>query len=224
VVALRDDTKRLSRQKHYSLEAVFFMASEDLTAADHDADRHVAAARYYAVETTRGMLGRRIGRRIVSAASRAALLHDFGKMFVDEKILRKRGPLTPRERRAIERHPLLAHEIFSRTPLELEAQEGILYHHERYDGRGYPKGLRGERIPLIARMVAVVDAYEAMTHDRPYKKAISRLAAIEELKRSAGMDFDATMTERQVSEMQFDPKAIKAFLKAHKKRHPAIYK
>ena len=200
------------------------MASELLSAADHDAETHVRTMRYYAVETMRELLGKRLKKCMESAVARAVLLHDFGKIFLDERTLRKKGPLTPRQKREIRQHPLLAHVLFNRTPLEMEAKAGILYHHERWDGRGYPKRLKGNAIPLIARMVAVVDAYEAMTHDRPYQKAVSRKAAIEELKRCAGMSFDGRLTRKKDSEMQFDPKVVEAFIKVHRRRHPGLYR
>ena len=216
--------KRSDDDRYHSLEAIFFMVSEDFTAADHDAESHVRTMRHYAVETMRELLGKRMKKRLESAVARAALLHDFGKIFVDEKILKKKGPLSPSQRRAIREHPLRAHVVFNRTPLEMEAKVGILYHHERWDGRGYPKRLKGDAIPLIARMVAVVDAYEAMTHDRPYQKAVSRKKAIEELRRCSGLPFHSALTRKKRGELQFDPKVVEAFIRVHRRRHPEVYR
>ena len=215
--------KAPARDKHYSLEAIFFMASEDLTAAGHDAESHVRTMRHYAVETMRELLGKRMKKRMVNAVARAILLHDFGKIFISERILQKKGKLSKGEQRAIRQHPQRAHILFNRTPLEIEAKVGILYHHERWDGRGYPRGLNGDAIPLIARMVAVVDAYEAMTHDRPYQEAVSRKKAIEELRRCSGLPFDRALVRKKRGELQFDAKVVEAFMRVHKRRHPEVY-
>ncbi|HET7027473.1 MAG TPA: diguanylate cyclase [Candidatus Limnocylindrales bacterium] len=120
----------------------------------------------------------------------AALLHDLGKVAIPEEILEKPNALTSAEWRTVVQHPRIAQVILEQATLLREAVPIILHHHERYSGHGYPFGLRGNDIPLGARVVAIADAYDAMTHDRPYKPAISHEQAIRELRRHAGTQFD----------------------------------
>ncbi|MCB4791377.1 MAG: GAF domain-containing protein [Elusimicrobia bacterium] len=128
----------------------------------------------------------------------AALMHDIGKIGIDENILHKPGKLTPEEREIIKRHPAIGNRIIAPVAFLSPVAPMVLYHQEWFNGQGYPEGLEGEEIPLGARIVAVIDAYDAITSDRPYRKALSRDVAIEELNRGAGV--------------QFDPKVVKAFL------------
>ncbi|MFC9792255.1 HD-GYP domain-containing protein [Streptomyces sp. NPDC127584] len=123
----------------------------------------------------------------------AGILHDVGKLGVPTRILRKDGPLTPEERRIIELHPEYGHEIVRGIGFLGEARGAILHHHERMDGSGYPYGLRGDEIPECARMVAVADAFDAMTSTRSYSRARPVPTALAELERCAGSQFDATM-------------------------------
>ncbi len=123
----------------------------------------------------------------------AGILHDVGKLGVPTRVLRKDGPLTPEERRVIELHPEYGHEIVRGIGFLGEARAAILHHHERMDGSGYPYGLRGEQIPEFARMVAVADAFDAMTSNRSYSRARPVPAAVAELERCAGTHFDPRM-------------------------------
>ncbi len=120
----------------------------------------------------------------------ASLLHDIGKVAVAEEIIDKPSALTSAEWRTVVQHPRIGQVILEQAASFKEAIPIILHHHERYGGHGYPFGLRANDIPLGARIVAVADAYDAMTHDRPYKRAISHDLAIEELRRYAGTQFD----------------------------------
>ncbi|HET7029084.1 MAG TPA: diguanylate cyclase [Candidatus Limnocylindrales bacterium] len=120
----------------------------------------------------------------------AALLHDVGKVAVPGEILDKPAALTSAEWRTVVQHPRIGQVILEQAAALKEAVPIILHHHERYSGHGYPFGLRGNEIPLGARIVAIADAYDAMTHDRPYKRAISHDDAIKELRRHAGTQFD----------------------------------
>lgn len=120
---------------------------------------------------------------------RTAILHDIGKSEIPAAILSKPGPLTPEEREVIERHPTAGAEMLVRAGLEHEAAM-VRAHHERYDGAGYPDGLTGDEIPLEARIVFVADSFEAMTSDRPYRAGMSPAAAVDELRRCAGTQFD----------------------------------
>lgn len=123
-------------------------------------------------------------------------LHDIGKIAVDERILNKTGPLTKEEREAIQRHPEIGFRILSTSPDTKEIAEWILCHHERWDGTGYPRGLAGEEIPLIARIICIADAYDAMSSERPYRKPMSTAAIRAEFEKNAGVQFDPGLTER----------------------------
>ncbi|GHC47658.1 HD-GYP domain-containing protein [Streptomyces flavofungini] len=123
----------------------------------------------------------------------AGILHDVGKLGVPTRLLRKDGPLTPQERRVIELHPEYGHEMVRGIGFLGDARAAILHHHERIDGSGYPYGLTGTQIPESARVVAVADAFDAMTSSRSYRRARPVPAAVAELERCAGVQFDAEM-------------------------------
>ena len=121
--------------------------------------------------------------------AKGALLHDVGKLRVDDSILSKPGPLTRAERRKIEKHPVEGERIIA-SSVEPGVAQVVRAHHERWDGSGYPAGLAGVQIPLAARVVAVADAYLAMREERPYRKRIDKDAAMRELNKCAGSQFD----------------------------------
>ncbi|WUT33015.1 HD-GYP domain-containing protein [Streptomyces sp. NBC_00691] len=129
----------------------------------------------------------------------AGILHDVGKLGVPTRVLRKDGPLTPEERRVIELHPEYGHEMVRGIGFLGEARAAILHHHERMDGSGYPYGLHGDEIPEFARVVAVADAFDAMTSTRSYSRARPVPTAVAELKRCAGSQFDARMVAALVA-------------------------
>lgn len=117
-------------------------------------------------------------------------LHDIGKLVIPDGILDKPGPLDDHEWRLVRTHPELGREIAESAHELAHLGSSILSHHEFWDGSGYPNGLKGARIPLIARIVAIADAYDVMTHDRPYRKAMSREMALQEVLRCSGSQFD----------------------------------
>lgn len=127
----------------------------------------------------------------LKSTTMAALLHDIGKLGTSDAILLKPGPLTQEERRIMECHVKIGYDLIKRIPFLAEAAEIILAHHERLDGSGYPRGLRGLDIPLGARIFAVADTVDAMTSDRPYRSALSFEDARREVKRGAGLQFDS---------------------------------
>jgi diguanylate cyclase (GGDEF)-like protein len=141
-------------------------------------------------------LSKKIGKRLnlsqkeLDELELLAILHDIGKVGISDKILNKPGKLTDEEWAEIKRHPEIGYRIARSSSSFVSIAKYILSHHERWDGRGYPQGLKGEEIPLLSRILAVVDAYDAMTENRVYRKAISKQAAIEEIKRNAGTQFD----------------------------------
>src|SRR5918992_2519865 len=125
----------------------------------------------------------------------ASLLHDLGKLAVPPEILDKPTALTDGEWQAIGEHPRIGQVILEQASSLRESIPIVLHHHERFNGGGYPHGLRGHEIPLGARIVAVADAYHAMVHERPYKDALDHGEALAELKRNAGLQFDPTIVE-----------------------------
>jgi response regulator RpfG family c-di-GMP phosphodiesterase len=118
------------------------------------------------------------------------LLHDIGKIGIPDGILLKPGPLTPDEWKIMRTHPDIGRRMIEKIPFLKGAVPIVYHHHERWDGTGYPAGLRGEQIPLGARIFAVADAFDAMTFDRPYSRATPLEAARQEIQRSAGTHFD----------------------------------
>ncbi len=129
-----------------------------------------------------------------------AALHDIGKLAVPEEILRKPGPLDDAELAEIRRHPEEGARMVAGVKALRLAVPAVLYHHERWDGQGYPVGIEGDAIPWEARVLAVVDSFDAMTTDRAYRKAISDDLAVQELERCSGT--------------QFDPEVVRVFAEA----------
>ena len=126
----------------------------------------------------------------VSKLKVGGLLHDIGKIAIEEGILNKPGKLTDQEWDEIKRHPAIGYRIISSLHELQELSEGILLHHEKWDGTGYPKGLKGEAIPRIARIIAIADSYDAMTSERSYRKSMSEEIALGEIRKNAGIQFD----------------------------------
>lgn len=122
-------------------------------------------------------------------------LHDIGKLWVDDHFLTKPGPLTPEEYEALKAHTTAGYALMNRFERLRQLRDTVLSHHERMDGRGYPQGLKGMCIPLIARIVSVADAYDAMTTDRSYRRGRPSAQALEELNRCSGAQFDSTVVD-----------------------------
>lgn len=141
--------------------------------------------------------------RMRHAVKVSALLHDVGKVIVRDEVLKKPGKLTETEFAEIKSHPCAGYEIACCVEEVDEILDGIRHHHERPDGKGYPDGLKGDEIPVIAALIAVADCYDAMTSDRPYRKALTRDAAAAEIVRWKGA--------------QFTDYAVEAFRKAYEK-------
>ncbi|MGO8883321.1 MAG: HD-GYP domain-containing protein [Streptosporangiaceae bacterium] len=144
-----------------------------------------------------GMIARRIGMRPerVDAITFAGMLHDVGKLGVPTKVLQKTGPLTEEEYAAIQLHPMRGLEIVREIGFLNEALAGIMHHHERVDGRGYPMGFAGHEIPEFARIIAVADAFDSMTSTRSYRQARRIDEAVDELRKGAGTQFDPLLVD-----------------------------
>ena len=135
----------------------------------------------------------------------SSLLHDIGKIGISERILMKPGELTPEERSVIQLHPRIGYRLVQQVPALRSTQLAILHHHERFDGEGYPAGLRGDEIPMDARIIAIADAFSAMTADRPYRRRMSLEDACAELERCAGTQFDPIVVRLFVEEVRRNP-------------------
>ncbi|HTZ11426.1 MAG TPA: HD domain-containing phosphohydrolase [Candidatus Margulisiibacteriota bacterium] len=116
----------------------------------------------------------------------ASLLHDIGKIGIPESILNKNGPLSEEEKKIMQEHPLVGTTILQPIKELEDALLGVKYHHEKYDGSGYPEGLKGNQIPLVASIIAVADTFDAMTTDRPYRRGLSKKDAVKEIERVSG--------------------------------------
>ena len=136
-----------------------------------------------------------LDRGQLRSLSHAALLHDIGKIGVHEDILNKAGALTDDEYEIIKKHPQMSADIIAPVPFLNPSLKGVLHHHENWDGTGYPDGLSGEQIPLMARIIAVVDAFDAMTSDRSYRGALSEAQAVERIRAGSGSQFDPRIAQ-----------------------------
>jgi putative nucleotidyltransferase with HDIG domain len=172
---------------------------------DHETAGHSRRVCRYAMEIARAMgwSNKQLGN-----LTRGAYLHDIGKLGVRDGILLKPGPLTEEERKLMQKHVQIGFDLVKGIPFLADAAEIILSHHERYDGGGYPRGLKGEEILLSARIFAVADTLDAITSDRPYRRAASFEVARE--------------TIRHLSGAQFDPRVVSVFLGIPKETWPTI--
>jgi HD-GYP domain-containing protein (c-di-GMP phosphodiesterase class II) len=153
-----------------------------------------------------GMIARQIGMRAdrAEAIRFAGMLHDVGKLGVPTKVLQKTGVLTEEEYAAIQLHPMRGLEIVREIGFLNEALTGIMHHHERVDGRGYPMGFAGDEIPEFARIIAVADAFDSMTSTRSYREARRIDEAVEELRRGSGTQFDPALVDAFVAALRRD--------------------
>ncbi len=155
-------------------------------------------------------LGLRLGKRIGLGANDmdelalAAVMHDIGKIGIPDNVLMKRGPLEDDEWQIMRKHPEIGYHIILSSPSMSKVAEFILAHHERWDGKGYPRGLQRENIPLISRIISVVDSYDVMTSDRPYKTAITPEMALKEIERCSGSQFDPFVAAAFIKMVRFE--------------------
>jgi putative nucleotidyltransferase with HDIG domain len=183
-IALQD----LEQSYDYTLEAL----GGALDAKDAETEGHCQRVTAFTITIARAM---GVEKRLLRHIARGAFLHDIGKMGVPDSILTKPGPLTAEEREIMRRHCDIGYAVLERIPFLKEAAEIVLSHQECYDGSGYPRGLKGEQIPLGARIFAVADTLDAMISDRPYRKALPISAARDEIQRFSGKQFDPRVVE-----------------------------
>ncbi len=191
----------LQRQKEYrdTADQIIRIIAKTIDARDKYTSGHSHRVAAYAVE-----IGRRFGLsgEQLEQLRYAALLHDIGKIGIPDQILNKHFQLTDEEYAVIKQHPTIGGDILKEFTLVPEAAVGALYHHERYDGKGYNKGLQGEEIPLYARIIAVADAYDAMDSTRVYQKSMDPEVIYHELEKGRGTQFDVRFAEIMMAMMK----------------------
>ncbi len=184
----------LDNQAYLHSNLLYLIAATD---GNEDTVGHSQLVARYSLLLTRAL---RIDDRTFSVEiERGALLHDIGKIGIPESILRKPGPLTDKEREIVKEHPFLGYEMVEEFQFLQKASRVVLFHHESYDGRGYPYGLKGEEIPLEARIFALADTLDAITSDRPYRKGQSFRTAFDEIERARGTQFDPYIVDAFLS-------------------------
>src|SRR4030043_546640 len=198
-VAIALDNSRLYQE----LEEMFFQTAESLADAIEKRDSHTGGhtqrVTLYSQAIAKYLQLTPSERKWVKITS---VLHDIGKIGIEDDILKKPKPLSPEEFHIIKRHSNMGAEIIEHIRQLKEIIPGVKYHHEQVDGKGYPDGLRGEDIPILAKIVAVSDTYDAMTTDRPYRKAVDKKMAIDELKRGSGTQLDKEVVEAFIQAYQ----------------------
>jgi diguanylate cyclase (GGDEF)-like protein/putative nucleotidyltransferase with HDIG domain len=187
-------------RKHIRQLSDLHLATIEALALAIDAKDQTQHTHIRRVQTYAAALARSVGmtENEVQGVTTAALLHDIGKLAVPEHILSKPGPLTAEEFQKIRTHPQVGSEIIAHVPFPYPVAPLIASHHERWDGKGYPSSLRGEEIPLGARILTVVDYFDALRRDRPYHKAMSYDASVELLRQEAGKALDPHVVQRFV--------------------------
>jgi diguanylate cyclase (GGDEF)-like protein len=191
----------LRRLAHGPDRAARFRAAESLAKAVDLRDTYTGSHSARVAELAARVAARLgLDQEQIELSRLAGSLHDLGKLAIPEEILRKPGPLTEPERLVLERHPQIGFRMLDSLGIEPVA-EWILHHHERWDGNGYPDGLPGPMIPLGARIIFVVDAYDAMTSDRVYRGRLTPEAALAELERCAGTQFDPNVVSALAEEL-----------------------
>lgn len=183
-------TRKLTETYDGTLEALVLA----LDARDHETKGHSFRVAQY-VMTMAKHAGMEQGSREWVDTQRGALLHDVGKIGVPDHILHKPGPLTPEEWTNMKRHPHIGHEMLKDIAFLSGAANVVYSHHERFDGKGYPRGLAGDEIPLGARIFTIADAFDAMTSDRPYRRGLTPEMAREEVVRHSGTQFDPDVVQ-----------------------------
>ncbi|MGB9893769.1 MAG: HD-GYP domain-containing protein [Candidatus Saccharicenans sp.] len=182
--------KLFQESRFFNSELIYFLASADSSEESLGHSRFVAAYTVLLAQNS-GLTN----RRALLDIERGALLHDIGKIGIPEGILQKKGPLAEEEMDIIKYHPLIGFAMIEEFSFLQGAAEIVLFHHERYDGTGYPFGLQGEEIPLSARLFSLADTLDAITSDRPYRQARTFEEALAEIKDCSGSQFDPRLVE-----------------------------
>ena len=196
IKTLKNRINKLNKQSKQGLSESIFAFAKTLELKDHYTGEHVENTVHFATAVAKEL---NLAKEDIELIKQAAMLHDLGKIGISENILLKKGKLNKKEFDEIKKHPQIGADIIRPIQFLHDLIPFIFYHHERWDGKGYPSGIKGEDIPLGARVIAIADVYQALISDRPYHKAFTKKAAIEIIKKSSGT--------------QFDPRIVSAFLK-----------
>ncbi|MFA6355945.1 MAG: diguanylate cyclase [Candidatus Omnitrophota bacterium] len=198
--SLKEKINNLNRRSSQGIIEAVCAFARTMKLRDRYTGQHVESTVRFATD-----MGRELGlsRKELEIAEQAAVLHDLGKVGINESILRKKAKLTKNELEKVKRHPSIAADILRNVHYLRDIVPAILYHHERWDGKGYPKGLKGEEIPVVARIIALADVFQALLSNRPYRKAYSKDNAIKLIEKASGT--------------QFDPKVVRVFSSVVKK-------
>jgi putative nucleotidyltransferase with HDIG domain len=191
-IAIIADRERHLEETKALLQRTIESLSMAIEAKDHGTHSHLMRVRVYVSELGRIM---KLDPALVQALFTAALLHDIGKLAVPEHIINKPGKLTPEEFQKMKIHTVVGADILARVQFPYPVVPIVRSHHEAWDGSGYPDGLKGEEIPIGARILAVVDCFDALASDRPYRKALSSREAMEVVKSKAGTQFDPMIVQ-----------------------------
>ena len=192
VCSLKHELEKNVKHTSQSLIESIFAFAKMIELKDQYTGDHVESTVNFAILIARKL---KLCKEDELLVKQASMLHDLGKIGISEKILQKRGPLTKKEFEKIKEHPRIAIEIIRPVQFLRGLIPLIFYHHERWDGKGYPSGLKGNEIPIGARIIAIADVYHALISDRPYRKAFSVEAAIEIIRKGSGTQFDPKITD-----------------------------
>ncbi|QIB27063.1 HD-GYP domain-containing protein [Caloranaerobacter azorensis] len=184
--------------KHVYMETIQALTNA-MEAKDAYTSGHAERVGEYAVKLARAL---NLSDRRIENIKNAAILHDIGKIGIDDQILRKPGKLTYEEYEKIKKHPSIGAEILKEVNFLKEVSSIVRHHHERYDGKGYPDGLKEDEIPVEAAILAIADVYDAMTSDRPYRKALTKEVALSEIEKNAGTQFNPEFAKMFVEVMR----------------------
>jgi len=196
---LKNKIDKLNKRANQNITEAILAFAKTIELKDHYTGEHVELTGHFAT-----LIANKLGleRDEVELIRQASILHDLGKIGISEKILLKKSKLTDKEFEEIKKHPQIGADILRPIHFLQGLIPIIFYHHARWDGKGYPKGIRGEDIPIGARIIALADVYQALTSDRPYRKAYSKVKAARIIKSGAGTQFDPKITEIFLSILQ----------------------
>jgi len=192
VRVLKEKIEKLTKRGNQNLAESIFAFAKTLEIKDHYTGEHVESTVNYSIRIAKEL---KLSLQDIENIKQASALHDLGKIGISDRILHKRSKLTKKEFDEIKKHPQIAADIIRPIQFMHDIIPLVLYHHERWDGKGYPAGLSGEEIPVGARIIAIADVYQALTSDRPYRKAYSRKDALKIISEGAGSQFDPAMVK-----------------------------
>jgi diguanylate cyclase (GGDEF)-like protein/PAS domain S-box-containing protein len=198
---LKNTIEKLTKKSKQGLTESIFAFGKTIELKDHYTGEHVENTVHYATEIAKGL---NLPKEDIELIKQATMLHDLGKIGISESILLKKGKLNRKEFEEIKKHPQIGADIIRPIQFLHDLIPLIFYHHEHWDGKGYPGRIKGEDIPIGARVIAIADVYQALISDRPYHKAFSKNVAINIIKKASGT--------------QFDPRIVNVFLKIVEKK------